>query len=270
MLTDFHIHTTFSDGKHSLSDVINFYGQRGFGAIAITDHLCETKHYLGRMARYLNKTLTVSNFSEYQNALLKESNRAWKEYQMIVYSGFEITKNSFDNHRSAHILALNCKKFISADQSIDQILMEIKSEKALTVAAHPVHTRKLEKQTYHLWDRREELKSLFDAWEVASGPIIFDEVQKSQLPMVANSDLHRFEQINSWKSYLFCEKDSEEILNAIRDQKISFMNYQEKMTPFLIYKMNKKIKSFKMNYYDFKKNFKTSIQNGIECDLIFP
>ena len=40
----------------------------------------------------------------------------------------------------------------------------------------------MEKQTYHIWDRRHELESLFDAWEVASGPHIFDEVKATSYP----------------------------------------------------------------------------------------
>lgn len=55
-MTDFHIHSHFSDGKHSIADIVDYYGRRGFGAIAITDHLCETNTFLGRGAAYLERT----------------------------------------------------------------------------------------------------------------------------------------------------------------------------------------------------------------------
>ena len=46
-LADFHVHTNRSDGKMNLPDVIDLFGKRGFGAVAITDHLTETRTILG-------------------------------------------------------------------------------------------------------------------------------------------------------------------------------------------------------------------------------
>ncbi|NJM10303.1 MAG: PHP domain-containing protein, partial [Bdellovibrionaceae bacterium] len=37
-LADLHVHSNFSDGHLSISELVDFYGQRGFGAIAVTDH----------------------------------------------------------------------------------------------------------------------------------------------------------------------------------------------------------------------------------------
>jgi len=70
---------------------------------------------------------------------------------------------------------------------------KIRGQGGIAVAAHPVSTRKLEFQTYHLWNRRDELAQEFDAWEVASGPHLFDEVKESRLPVLATSDLHQSE-----------------------------------------------------------------------------
>ncbi len=197
MICDFHVHSHFSDGKLSIPELIDFYGSRGFGAIAITDHICEEKSFFGFAAGYLEYTLTSLNFSKYMQTLEEQAERAWFQYRMIVIRGFELSKNSWSNHRSAHILALGVSEFISADGDILCLLSEIKAQGALSIAAHPVSTQKLEKQTYHLWSRREELSSLIDAWEVASGPHLFDEVLKSKLPKIANSDLHSPKQISS-------------------------------------------------------------------------
>ncbi len=103
----------------------------------------------------------------------------------------------------------------------------IRSQGGLAVAAHPVSTRKVEKQTYHLWDRRDELAQEFDAWEVASGPHLFDEVLHSSLPKLATSDLHSPKQIYSWKTVFYCELHREAILEAIRKQELDFHFYQE-------------------------------------------
>ncbi len=227
ILSDLHIHSNFSDGKHSIPEIVDFYGSRGFGAIAITDHLCESNTMLGKAAAYLERTLTEATFPLYLEILKTEKQRAWDRYRMILITGIEVTKNSLSDHRSSHIIGLGVTDWVNADQSIEQILHSIRNQGALTIAAHPVSTRKVEKQTLHLWDRREELAPLFDAWEVGSGPHFFDEVARSGLPMIATTDLHRFSQMNGWKSLHHSEKSEAAILDSIRKQEVSFQLYQE-------------------------------------------
>lgn len=224
---DLHIHSTFSDGKLTIPEIVDLYGERGFGAIAITDHLCEDATFLGRVAAYLGRTLTPETFPVYQRILASEAERAMREYGMLVIPGFELTRNTVSNHRSAHILALGVTSFIDASLPIEEICMRIRELGGVSIAAHPVSTRKFEKQTLHLWDRREEFRTLFDAWEVASGTKIFDEVLQSGLPVVASSDLHRREQLSSWKTVFFCEPNFAEIRESIREQNLSIQYYQE-------------------------------------------
>jgi hypothetical protein len=226
-LADLHMHSTFSDGKLTIPELVDLFGTRGFGAIAITDHLCEDVTAIGKAARYLERTLTEATFPLYVQILKSEAERAWERYRMIVLPGFELTQNSMSNHRSAHMLGIGISEFIRASQDPVDLARAIRAQGALAIAAHPVHTRKTEKQTYHLWDRRDELASELDAWEVASGPYIFEEVYRSGLPMVASGDLHRPEQMTSWKTVFDCEKNPEAILNAIRKQNLSFMFYRD-------------------------------------------
>lgn len=226
-MADFHLHSSFSDGKLSIPELVDLFGQRGFGAIAITDHLCENRSVIGKAAAYLGRSLTPASFPLYREILRSEAERAYRKYRMIVIPGFELTKNSVSNHRSAHVLALGVDEFIEANEDVSALARKIRSAGGLSIAAHPVSTRKVEKQTYHLWDRRDELAPLFDAWEVASGPYLFSEVLASKLPKIASSDLHRPSQISSWKTVLHCEKTQEAILDAIRRQQVSFTFYQE-------------------------------------------
>ena len=227
MMGDLHMHSTFSDGKLTIPELVDLFGSRGFGVIAITDHLCEDASTIGIAARYLGRTLTPATFPLYVEILKSEAERAWSQYRMVVLPGFELTKNSVSNHRSAHMLGIGVSEFIRAD--LDPVVQAraIRAQGALAIAAHPVHTRKSEKQTYHLWDRREELSQELDAWEVASGPYIFDEVFRSGLPMVASGDLHYREQLSSWKTVFECERHPEAILDAIRKQDLSFRFYRE-------------------------------------------
>jgi hypothetical protein len=226
-LADFHVHTNMSDGRMPLSDVIDLFGSRGFGAIAITDHLCESRSVLGKASRFLGCSLREDNFAEHMENLRLEGERALRQFGMLVIPGYEITLNSVSNHRSAHILALGTSTYVNPNLPIEELCAAVRATGGLTIAAHPVSTRKIEKQTFHLWDRREELRDCFDAWEVASGPHLFDEVLHSGLPMIASSDLHHPRQITSWKTQLRCERNLLAILDSIRRQDISFSFYSD-------------------------------------------
>lgn len=224
------MHSNLSDGSLSIRQLVDLYGSLGFGAIAITDHLCEQNTFLGKAARYLDKTLKENNFDFYMDNVREEAERAKKLYNMVVIPGIEITKNSLLNHRSAHILILGIEKYISADLTIDQVLEEAKNQGAVSVAAHPVFTQQIEKQTYHLWGRKEELKSKIDLWEVASGQHLFPSVVKEKLAKIASSDLHRPAQISSWKTKLSCEKNQHAILENLKKQNVDFHYFDAKYT----------------------------------------
>jgi hypothetical protein len=226
-LADLHVHSTFSDGQMNIPEIIDFYGSRGFGAIAVTDHVVEHRAFLGKAARHLNLCLTPATFPLYKAILRSEADRAWRKYKMVVITGFELSKNSWFNHRSTHILGLGIKDFMSADGDIVDLARGIRAQGGLAIAAHPVSTGKLEPQTFHLWSRREELRNEFDAWEVASGSKWSHEVAESGLPLLATSDLHRPSQINSWKSVFTCERSQAAVLEAIKTQQLSFTYYQE-------------------------------------------
>jgi hypothetical protein len=146
---------------------------------------------------------------------------------MVVITGFELSKNSWLNQRSAHILGLGVKEFMSADGDIVDLARGIRAQGGVAIAAHPLSTGKFEPQTFHLWSRREELKAEFDAWEVASGQKWSPEVEASGLPMIATSDLHRPSQINSWKTLFSCERSQEAVFDAIKTQAVQFTYYQE-------------------------------------------
>jgi processive 1,2-diacylglycerol beta-glucosyltransferase len=51
LLCDFHIHTNYSDGKLSVPEIIDFYGEHGFDCICITDHLADPKRLIGKLLR---------------------------------------------------------------------------------------------------------------------------------------------------------------------------------------------------------------------------
>ena len=106
------------------------------------------------------------------------------------------------------------------------VVENLKKQKAFTVAAHPLSNGKLEKQTLHLWNRREELAHHFDAWEVGYQKYWLQAVADSGYRMVANTDLHHFGQINGWKTVFDCEQSIEAIFSAIRMGNCEFEFYR--------------------------------------------
>lgn len=230
ILADLHVHSTFSDGKLSISQLVDFYGRRGFGCIAITDHICERKSFLGFAADALKYSINENQFDSYIGTIEEEAKRAWQDYKMQLLPGFELSKNSWSHHRSAHIIGIGVKKWLGAELPVQTMTRELRSQGAITIAAHPVFTGVLEPQTLHLWHNREMLASEFDAWEVASGRHFFHQVYNSGLPLIASSDLHHPKQIHSWKTLLKVrrgESSPDAILDAVREQKLEFGFWNE-------------------------------------------
>jgi predicted metal-dependent phosphoesterase TrpH len=182
LLCDFHVHTLWSDGKLSVAEVVDLYGSTGrFDAIAITDHI-----------------------------LMKKD--------LLVVPGAEITQNRLRGRKNSHIIALDIKQYVSADQRADEILREIRRQGALSIACHPHHraTRRLEISTCYLWDHREELSDLVDIWEAANRDDLFSVTSLKHYPYVANSDFHKPRHLYSWKTLVRSDKNWPAIRQALR------------------------------------------------------
>ncbi len=85
---------------------------------------------------------------------------------MLVIPGAEVTKNHARARKNAHILALGIERFISADQSPEDVLREIRRQGAISVACHPKPQprRRFELETTYLWDHRHNIVDLVDVW----------------------------------------------------------------------------------------------------------
>jgi predicted metal-dependent phosphoesterase TrpH len=219
LLCDLHIHTTFSDGSLDLSKTVDIFGQAGFDAIAITDHVVNSDSMIGSVANYMRVSITEQSFNAYIQAVHAESKRALKKYGMLVIAGVEISKNYFSSDKSAHILLLDIKQYISADWSYEHIFLEAKRQKALIIACHPHAMSGLSKNTYYLWNNREKYAKYIDAWEVANRDDVFSVVGLKKFPYIANSDFHRARHLYSWKTLLNCQKNVEAIKTCIKDNR---------------------------------------------------
>jgi processive 1,2-diacylglycerol beta-glucosyltransferase len=217
LLCDFHIHSNYSDGKLCVPEIIDFYGERGFDCICITDHLADPRRLLGKISELANLTLGPEQVAEYFTVIERERQRAWRRYQMLVMTGIEFNKDGYTSKTSAHLLGIDLKAPIDAALDIPETIAKIHEQGALAIASHP-HVMKSEwgKNTLYLWENQDKFAPLLDAWEIANRNNIFNDIGLKRLPFIANSDFHKPKHIYSWKTLIHCEKDPEAIKDCIR------------------------------------------------------
>lgn len=224
LLCDFHVHTRWSDGRLSVREVVDLYGQTGrFDVIAITDHILMKRDLLRRAARLptlgrCEFSVTPQRFNAYLDDIDVEARRAKQLYGMLLIPGVEITQNHIRSKRNSHIVALNIREHISADQPAEEILKDIRRQAALSIACHPHHrtTTRLEIGTSYLWEHRGRLAELVDVWEAANRDDLFSVTSLKHYPYVANSNFHKPKHLYSWKTLLRCEKNWEAIARTLR------------------------------------------------------
>lgn len=236
LLCDFHVHTNYSDGKLTVSEVVDFYGVRGFDCICITDHWTDPRRLIGKLARLTPFTLSTDQIEEYFEVIAREARRAWRRYGMLVLTGLEFNKDGPTKKSSAHLLGIDLKLPISPRLDLMETITRIHAQGALAVAAHP-HLMKSEwaKETLYLWDNQEKFAPVIDAWEIANRNNLFTPVSLRRLPFLANSDFHKPKHIFSWKTLLNCEKDAEAIKECIRrNEKVSITLYRGEETAVVV------------------------------------
>jgi UDP-N-acetylglucosamine:LPS N-acetylglucosamine transferase len=217
LLCDFHIHSNYSDGKLSVPEIVDFYGERGFDCICITDHLADPRRLIGKLSELANCTLGQDQVGEYFAVIERERQRAWRRYKMLVMTGIEFNKDGYTRKTSAHLLGIDLKAPVDPSLDIPEIIAQIHAQGGLAVASHP-HIMKSEwgKNTLYLWKNQERFAPLLDAWEIANRNNIFNQIGLKRLPFIANSDFHKPKHIYSWKTLIYAGKASEAIKDCIR------------------------------------------------------
>lgn len=215
LLADFHIHTTWSDGKLSIAEVVDLFGRAGHDVIAITDHVVNNDSMIGKVTHRFGLTVTAENFAAYRDEIEREKRRAWDEYGMIVIPGCELTQNAMTRRNSAHVLALGIDEFISANGTVVEMLERARPKSRILVACHPNEMTDWYANTFYLWNRRVDVAELVDLWEIACRWDLFPPVARAKLKYIGNSDFHKEEHLYAWKTLLPCAKDEEEILRTL-------------------------------------------------------
>lgn len=215
LLADFHVHTKWSDGKLSMPEVIDLFGRSGHDAIAITDHVVNTDSLVGKFTHRMNISITAETFPAYRAELERERRRAWDQYRMVVIPGFELTQNAITRRNSAHVLALGIDEFISADGTVEEMLVRARRSSRVTVACHPHEMSDWFANTFYLWNRRSTLGDLIDRWEIACRWDLFPPVARARLAYIGNSDFHDRPHLFAWKTLLPCAKNEGAIIRTL-------------------------------------------------------
>jgi len=229
LLCDLHTHTSWSDGKLTVPEMVDFYGQRGFDCLCITDHLCDPKRLLGKLVNLTGLVIPPGEVEAYFEEIEREKKRAWAKYDLLLMTGVEFNKDGYTARTSTHLLGVDLKQPIDPSLDIKGLIAEIHAQGALAVASHP-HEMKSEwgRDTLYLWEHVDEYAPLLDAWEVANRDDIFNPVGLKKLPFIASSDFHKPKHIHSWKTLLYCEKEAEAVKHCIRvNRDVSITLYRD-------------------------------------------
>jgi len=217
LLADFHIHTTWSDGKLRMGEVVDLFGASGHDVIAITDHVVNRDNAIGLATRRMGLSLTEENFGAYLEEIEYERRRAWDCYGMVVLAGCELTRNAYRRSQSAHALAIGIDSFLSAEGSVEEMLLRARSSGAAVVACHPNEQSEWFANTFYIWNKRESLEDLIDRWEVACRWDLFPQVSRARLPYLGNSDFHDRAHLSAWKTLIPCDKNERAVIAALKD-----------------------------------------------------
>ena len=215
LLADFHIHTRWSDGALSIPEVVDLFGRSGHDVIAVTDHVLNTDTLIGKASHRLVRSVTQANFNEYREEIEREKKRALDQYGMILMAGVELTQNRARPNNSAHVLALGVDEFLSADGTVEDMLVRAQRCGKIVVACHPHEQSDWYANTFYLWNRREAVTELVDLWEVACRWDLFPPVARARFPYIGNSDLHKPEHLYAWKTLVPARKNEEAIYRAL-------------------------------------------------------
>lgn len=216
LLADLHIHTTWSDGKLSIPEVVDLFGRAGHDVIGITDHVVNSDTVIGKATHRFGLTVTEANFPQYRDEIEREKRRALDQYGMVVIPGFELTQNAVTRRNSAHVLALGVDEFISADGSVEEMLERAQRMSRLVVACHPHEQSDWYSNTFYLWNRRHDVRDLVDLWEIATRYDLFPPVARAKLPFIGNSDFHKPEHLYAWKTLLPASRNELSIFRTLQ------------------------------------------------------
>ncbi len=215
LLCELHAHTTWSDGRLSLRELVDLYGDAGVDVLCVTDHVLRSDDPW----RAPESCVHRGNFASYLAAVDAEAERAQALYGLLVVPGLEVTHNHEDPDLAAHAVAVGLRDFVSPDEGLVGSLLAASEAGAALVAAHP-HGPKGDPvpvfSTRRFWLEWDALSPLVHRAELFNGADVYNWIARVEVPAVASGDVHDREHLSSWKTLLPCAQDEEALVAYLR------------------------------------------------------
>jgi hypothetical protein len=213
LLCELHAHTTWSDGRLTLAELVDLYGRNRFDVLCVTDHCV-------RFDDPMPSAVDPWTWPAYAASIRAEAHRARDEYGLLLLPGLELSDNAEDPDLSTHALAVGLHEHVSVDCGIVTALEHANDVGAAVVAAHPYAAGDVTplRPTRRVAREPETFRSLVHRYELFNRNEVFGWVAEMGLPPIASGDVHRAEHLSSWKTLLHCEKDEAAVVDCLRSR----------------------------------------------------
>ncbi len=222
LLCELHAHTRWSDGAHSVRELVDLYGRNGFDVLCITDHLVRVPEGVARP----QQEITVGSHPWYMEAIEAEAARGKLLYDLLVIPGLELTYDDHDPCRAGHAVAVGLRRLVDLEAGLDAALEASRTEGAALIAAHPYPPEQAggSLRTTCRWAAEPEQSArLLDRFELFNRHELFGWVAEERLPVVATGDFHRDEHLHTWKTLLPCAKEETAVIDYLRSARPAYV-----------------------------------------------
>jgi len=221
LLAELHAHTTWSDGDLTVAELVDLYGGAGFDVLCVTDHAYRRDDpWLA--AGVARRGVDADRFAAYLGGIEREAARAWERYRLLLLPGIELSYNDLDPTRSAHVVAVDLREFISLDEGIVAAVDRASTQGVAIIGAHPydqangTHPARL---TLRFAAGSGDLTPQIHRFELFNRSQLFPWVARAGHPSVATGDFHRLEHLDGWKTLIPCERHVEAVVSYLRSSR---------------------------------------------------
>jgi len=221
LLCELHAHTRWSDGHHSVRELVDLYGRSGFDVLCITDHLVRVPEGMSQPS----VAITADSHDWYLEAIETEAARGRLLYDLLVVPGLELTYEDHDACRAGHAVAVGLRQLVDLEPGLDGALESARAAGAALIAAHPYRPDQSNaslRSTCRWAAEREESARLLDRFELFNRHELFGWVAEERLPAVATGDFHVQEHLHTWKTLLPCGKEEAAVIDYLRSSRPAY------------------------------------------------
>jgi predicted metal-dependent phosphoesterase TrpH len=170
LLCELHAHSTWSDGAHTVAELVDIYGRNGFDVLAVTDHILpeNDRWRLEQERRGEPVSVSAARWDQYVRELEWEAWRARVRYDLLLIPGAELTVNHEDPDRAAHAVAVGLREHVEVGGDFVGALRTARAAGAGLIAAHPHGGDSLDpaRTTRRFWRELDRMRPHVDRFEL--------------------------------------------------------------------------------------------------------